>query len=363
MELSKSEYVNIWEVEKNIKTEVEKLVVLLKNHRISQPEKYSVSECKIETEEYIEENIESHMINREKWSREVEEMGINTRKERLVASETKNQLVAKAKDNIREIRAISLAAILKTRNLKLVCKDQLDSCILEKNLSSGHHNGTRVQEMNIINPATIPSFRFGSQNNIFVRISVHSSINYKKINEIFARVDCNLSEIADEISCQIRAMQLKIYNRFFFLENFFAHENDSNGIEVGEKEILAKIEKEKLDIEVRSLSNTFLNSLKIQFNKRYIYRDCVGCDHVLIFNDVIYCDLGKLRIVNTFSPHLKREECQSCGTSAEYLISNCCLSSESINFLCTRCFNDIFLTPEGKLKITNAEIYPYRGVE
>ena len=330
MEIEKERTVLLSVCENDLKASVTQLLATLANHSVTAPEKYLVADCKIETEEYIDENIAKYTETREGWADEVATMGIKRRKLQLTLSPTTNRLVKQAKDNLRDIRAASLAAILKTRSVELVCKDSFAQHPLYKYINAELQGGMRRRQKNALNPALVPLFRFGSNNHTFVRFSVHSSINHKKINELFARTDCTLAEVAEAISCHMRMMQFKVYTRFFFFEEHFVYELRPDAVCVGEEEVLAKIAREKLKVRVSLLDETVLRDIEVEFNRRYIYRDCTSCDHILIFSDMVYCDLGELRIVNTFTPRWKKEKCRGCEDPAEYLAHNSAVSTEAV---------------------------------
>jgi hypothetical protein len=311
--------------------------------------KYEVSDLLIPTEEYADSYVDDYCRKNKDYFEKIENEKTDQQKTDLMTIEPSNVLIQEAQINIANIKKSSLMAILKSSKCSLINKKVLLSSDAGENIKTSLASIFSPIEKNSMNPKIIPSIETHqtNQNYLFLQISIHSSVSQKKISEILIRSDCLFSEFFENIECQISRIDKIKYNRFICLENILVTENDPQKKLLNADFVSKRMRMYKNNFELISSTEITFEDIEIILDKVYIYRDNVGCDHMIVFTDLLLGNLTNIEELNSkialrFIPAYRSRICDVCQKQkAKFIAKGAEINHKKVNFMCERCNFDL----------------------
>ncbi|EGR27946.1 protein phosphatase 2c, putative [Ichthyophthirius multifiliis] len=154
---------------------------------------------------------------------------------------------------------------------------------------------------------------------------------------------------------------------FLFIENTFYNNQYNIDIKNLCKDFLhIRDENESQELLYKSKTlNEVFEDIKIQIGKPYVYRHGNQCDHMIVFNQIRMwnTDLPQdkdLYALNYFLPKIKRRKCEGCLLYfADIVCFNDKISNKNPVYFCEKCYKEIHLDDNQKLKYNDFSYYPY----
>lgn len=114
------------------------------------------------------------------------------------------------------------------------------------------------------------------------------------------------------------------------------------------------------------MERTRVEELRVEVGQPYVYRHLLGCDHMIIFNQVRLLDSATdLRDsreypINIYEKKLKRRRCDGCDRKfATLIVLDDRMKNGEHGYYCDRCHSDLHLTTDGEPKLKGMTVIKY----
>lgn len=331
-------------------------------------DKYTVTDLIIPTEDYADYDVDKYIIDNAEFIQSVDEMTESQQKAALMAAPSINQLIVEAQANINHIKKHSLVAILKTSRCPIQSKRNYIDFDIDGNLKISLEETVNPIERNSLSQKALPVVQLSPQsdNFLFLNISIHSSVNQKKTSEMLIRGDSTIREFFESIACEIAPIDKVKYNRFLCLEKVLITEADPDKKSLNADFVTKRMKMFKQGFEMIALNDRMtLLDLEIVIDKVYIFRDNVGCDHMILFTDAF---IGKLvetedsseKVASRYVPVYRTRLCEVCKQNkVMFIAKNADIDHKKFIFLCEHCNFDLNFSTTVVPKPKNMEIIDY----